>query len=243
MHNTRLRRSVPALRRGAAVSDGDRLFNAPACFGHRTKTQIGFVLRSGSFTLRSVARVIRASEVRGDDTVALARGLLGRLLVTRVDGRRLARRIVETEAYHGPEDRGSHARRGRTPRTEVMFGPGGTWYVYFIYGMYEMLNLVTGPRGHPAAILIRGLEGHSGPGRLTRAFGIDRRFNGLPATRASGLWLEDDGFIPSRDEIVSTPRIGIDYAGEEWAAKPWRFVWTGASGVTAPPIRPRRTRS
>jgi len=157
--------------------------------------------------------------------VEVARSLLGRLLVTQIDGRRLARRIAEVEAYNGPTDLACHASRGRTPRTEVMFQPGGVWYVYLCYGIHEMLNLVTGPRDFPAAILIRGVEGVSGPGRVTRALQIDRHFNRQRAVRATGLWIEDDGLVVPPARILATPRIGIDYAGEPWVSKRWRFVW------------------
>jgi DNA-3-methyladenine glycosylase len=173
---------------------------------------------------RGVPRILRASELAGTDTVAIARCLLGRLLVTRVGGRRVARRITEVEAYDGPHDRASHASRGRTRRNEPMFAAGGIWYVYLCYGVHEMLNLVTGPHDYPAAVLIRGVEGAVGPGRVTRALGVDRRFNALPATRATGLWIEDDGFTPAPARLMSTPRVGVDYAGPEWSAKPWRFV-------------------
>lgn len=173
--------------------------------------------------------MIRPSEVRDRDTVAIARWLVGKVLVALdADGRRSAHRIVEAEAYNGPEDRACHASRGRTKRTEVLFQPGGVWYVYLIYGMYEMLNLVTGPRDFPAAVLIRGVHDVIGPGRVTRALGINRRFNGQPVARASGLWLEDDGFVPGADEVLATPRIGVDYAGSPWVEKPWRFVLRSA---------------
>ncbi len=175
-----------------------------------------------------MARIVRASEVRRQDTAAIARWLLGKRLVARVDGARVAPRIVETEAYHTAEDLACHASRGRTARSEVLFASGGVWYVYLIYGMHEMLNLVTGPRDFPAAVLIRGVEGFIGPGRLTRALRIDRRLNKQPALRASGLWIEDDGFSPPEAEVLVTPRIGIDYAGPIWSAKPWRFVWKAA---------------
>lgn len=132
-------------------------------------------------------------------------------------------RICETEAYGDENDLACHASRGRTPRTEVMYADGGIWYVYLCYGMHEMLNLVTGPAGRPSAVLIRGLDGVSGPGRLTRFLGIDRRFNGRPASRETGLWLEDDGLVVPRGAIIATPRIGVDYAGPVWAPKPWRF--------------------
>jgi len=174
-----------------------------------------------------MGRVLTPRMWRATDTVVIARGLLGCRLVARgPDGRR-ALRITEVEAYDGPDDRASHASRGRTPRNAVMFGPAGVWYVYLCYGVHEMLNLVTGPEGYPAAVLIRGLEGIEGPGRLTRALGIDRRFNLRPARRETGLWIEaGDGPVDERD-IVATPRIGVDYAGPEWAAKPWRFVLRG----------------
>ena len=133
--------------------------------------------------------------------------------------------IVETEAYHGESDQACHARAGRTKRTEVMYGPGGVWYVYLCYGIHEMLNLVVGPRDWPAAILIRGVEGAIGPGRVTKALAIDRKLNAASATaEASGLWLEDRGVRIPRGKITATPRIGIDYAGPIWSAKHWRFT-------------------
>jgi DNA-3-methyladenine glycosylase len=132
-------------------------------------------------------------------------------------------RICETEVYHGESDLACHARKGHTPRTSVMYAAGGVWYVYLCYGIHEMLNLVTGPEGQPSAIIIRGLEGISGPGRVTRRLGINRRFNTLPAVPATGLWLEDDGYRPGPAAIHVTPRIVVVYAGPEWAAKPWRF--------------------
>lgn len=164
-----------------------------------------------------------------NDTVALARELLGKLLVRRgPDGREERRRIREVEAYHGADDLACHASKGRTARTEVMFRPGGCWYVYLCYGVHEMLNLVTGPAEWPAAILIRGVEGTVGPGRLTKAFGIDRSLNTLPAAETSGLWLEDDGVVVPPRWVRATPRIGVDYAGPVWAAKPWRFLYDPA---------------
>lgn len=161
----------------------------------------------------------------GNDTVAHARRLLGCRLVVRSGNGMVSRRITEVEAYDGPDDRASHAHRGLTPRNAPMFGPPAVWYVYLCYGVHEMLNLVTGPVGYPAALLIRGVEGWSGPGRLTRALGVDRRFTGLPANREAGLWLEDDGFVPDPGAVKATPRIGVAYAGAEWAGRPWRFVW------------------
>lgn len=158
------------------------------------------------------------------DTVGLAKSLLGKALVIESATSRSAHLITETEAYHGPDDRASHASRGLTPRTRTMFGPGGHWYVYLCYGIHEMLNLVTGPDGFPAAILIRGLASVSGPGRLTRKLVIDRRFNALPAAPATGLYLEDPGHEIPPACIVAGPRIGVDYAGPVWSQKPYRFT-------------------
>lgn len=169
--------------------------------------------------------VVEAEVLRTKKTVALARWLLGKHLVRRqADGRTDARLIIETEAYDGERDLACHARAGRTARTEVMYAAGGLWYVYLCYGVHEMLNLVVGPRDWPAAILIRGVEGSVGPGRLTKALAVDRRLNRAPAAPASGLWIEDRGVrVPAR-AVTRTPRIGVDYAGPVWAAKPWRFT-------------------
>jgi DNA-3-methyladenine glycosylase len=156
--------------------------------------------------------------------VGLARSLLGKYLVRTTPGETRAGMITEVEAYDGELDLACHARAGRTARTEVMYREGGYWYVYLVYGLHEMLNLVTGPAGRPAAVLLRGLEELSGPGRLTRALHIDRTLNGAPALPASGLHLEDRGVQVRPKWIRATPRIGVDYAGPKWAAMPWRFV-------------------
>lgn len=158
------------------------------------------------------------------DTVNLARNLLGKYLVMNITGGEQAYQITETEAYDGPEDLACHASKGRTLRTEPLFGPPACWYVYLCYGVHEMLNLVTGPVDYPAAILIRGLENVSGPGRLTKLLGVDRRFNAKPASKKTGIWLEDRKaeFCPSI--IKATPRIGVAYAGDDWSSRPYRFV-------------------
>lgn len=155
--------------------------------------------------------------------LVVARQLLGKVLVRRVDGRELAAPIIETEAYIGPHDLACHASKGRTPRTEVMFGPAGCWYVYFIYGIHWMLNVVTNDVDHPAAVLIRGAGEWTGPARLTKAMHIDKALNGAKASRSSGLWIEDRGIKIARGAIERTPRIGVDYAGH-WANRPYRFV-------------------
>ncbi len=157
----------------------------------------------------------------------VARDLLGKVLVRTRGKARLEGIITEVEAYTGPHDKACHAYKGRTRRTEVMFGPAGHWYVYLCYGMHEMLNVVTGREGYPAAVLIRGVacagEWVEGPGRVTRRLCVGRAFNALPAVPSRGLWVEDRGIrIPVR-AVARTPRIGIAYA-QEWREKPYRFV-------------------
>jgi DNA-3-methyladenine glycosylase len=158
-----------------------------------------------------------------------ARDLLGKTLCRRcADGSIVRSRITETEAYEGFDDRASHAHRGPTPRNEVMFGPPGVCYVYLCYGVHWLLNLTTREAGLPAAILVRGTQAVQGPGKLTRHFEINGAQDRQPLYRTRGLWIEDTPSFPAR-ETLSTPRIGIDYAGPEWAAKPWRFVWQPGS--------------
>jgi DNA-3-methyladenine glycosylase len=132
--------------------------------------------------------------------------------------------ILEVEAYDGPLDQASHAFRGRTERTSIMFGPAGFWYIYLIYGMYWMLNIVTGPEDYPAAILIRTVGSYDGPGKLTKRLGIDKRFHQKRANKDTGLWIEDRGPLPSSFNIHTTPRIGVAYAGPIWSQKPYRFI-------------------
>jgi len=160
-------------------------------------------------------------------TLTVAKELLGKYLVRRGEAGLLAGRIVEVEAYVGPEDRASHASRGKTKRTEVMFGKAGITYVYLIYGMYHCFNIVTEQEGYPAAILVRAVELESGelvdgPGRLCRRFAIERVHTWHDLTLGEQLWVEDRGEKISAKKILRVPRIGVDYAGE-WAGKPWRF--------------------
>ncbi|MDQ8197021.1 DNA-3-methyladenine glycosylase [Pelagicoccus enzymogenes] len=171
-----------------------------------------------------MSRVLRPETFNSRQTVRLARELLGKTLAVEQENRKVSRvRITETEAYDGPDDLACHASKGRTARTEVMFGPAGRWYVYLIYGMHEMLNLVTGPQDYPAAILIRAVEGISGPGRLTKCLGVDRRFNTLPAVPENALWLESGPSLPDA-QVEATPRVGVGYAGPDWSQRPYRFV-------------------
>ena len=151
--------------------------------------------------------------------MSVAPDLLGKILVCRVDDEYIRYRITETEAYRGAEDLACHACKGRTRRTEVMFHTGGMTYVYLIYGMYWMLNFVTGLENEPQAALIRGLEGLYGPGRLTRKLQIDKSFYGEDVTVSQRIWIEDDGFKP---EYKTGTRIGVEYAGE-WKNMLWRF--------------------
>ncbi len=169
-------------------------------------------------------RAVTAKSLQARRTVALARALVGKVLVRRqADGAVSRHRITEVEVYDGEKDLACHASKGRTKRTEVLYGPAGIWYVYLCYGVHEMLNLVTGPVDYPAAVLIRGVEGINGPGRLTKRLGIGRQLNNAAASRASGLWIEDDGFKVPRGALRTSARIGVDYAGPVWARKPWRF--------------------
>lgn len=132
--------------------------------------------------------------------------------------------ITETEGYLGPEDEASHARFGRTDRSEIMWEQAGTLYVYLIYGMHNMLNVITEPEGEPGAVLIRGVEGLDGPGKLTKVLEITKeKHNGKRLGEEAGVWIEDrpDDFIP--DEVKGLPRVGIDYASDEWQRKELRF--------------------
>lgn len=160
------------------------------------------------------------------DTVTVARELLGNFLC-RADpqsGEVQRWRITEVEAYDGPADKACHAHRGKTPRNAVMFGPAGYYYVYLCYGMHWLLNIVTGPVDYPAAVLIRGVDSIRGPGRTTKALGVDGVFNAQPVAVQTGLWLARAPTRLAEDAIQQTPRIGIDYAGPIWAKKPYRFV-------------------
>ena len=159
-------------------------------------------------------------------TLQVARSLLGKYLVRETSAGLQAGRIIEVEAYVGPHDRASHASRGRTKRTEVMFGRPGLAYVYLIYGMYHCLNVVTERAEFPAAVLIRAVEDGAelidGPGRVCRSFKVGRDFNRHDLTSGKALWIEDRGGRIRRTGIGAFPRIGVDYAGA-WATKLWRF--------------------
>lgn len=177
-------------------------------------------------------------------TLDVARDLIGKYLVFKTGGKVLSARLVEVEAYIGENDPACHAAVGRTDRNDIMYGPGGYSYVYFIYGMYHCLNVVTENEGFPAAVLIRGAEPvegveimlsqfdnkknnglTSGPGKLCKAFGLSREHNGLDLV-GDILFIEDRGFRPAR--IENSSRIGIKKAIE----KKWRFYEVGSNYVS-----------
>jgi len=155
------------------------------------------------------------------DVLEVAPELIGKYLVHSNGSNRKSYRITEAEAYRGEIDLACHASKGRTKRTEIMYHAGGHLYVYLIYGMYWMLNIVTGAVNHPQAILIRGIEGFNGPGKLTRELGIDESYYGEHLCKSERIWMADAGITPP---FYTTPRIGINYAGEPWISKPWRYI-------------------
>ena len=149
--------------------------------------------------------------------------LPGKYLCRRMESGSVQRlRILETEAYCGEEDTACHAHKGRTARTEVLYASPGTLYIYLCYGIHWMLNIVTGERDDPQAVLIRSCEGAEGPGRLTKALQIDKRFNRVRLEQcAAELWIEDDG---SPCSVRTAPRVGIVNASPEDQARKWRFI-------------------
>lgn len=157
-------------------------------------------------------------------TVVVARDLLGKYLIRKIGKKTIAEKIVEVEAYTGSHDLACHSSKGRTKRNEVMYCEAGTLYVYFVYGMYWMLNAVTEKKSYPAAILIRGTEHFHGPGILTRELKIAGAFNGKIASKKTGLWFENRGEKINPKDIRRTPRIGVNYAGPVWSKKKLRFV-------------------
>ena len=187
-------------------------------------------------------------------TLKVAKDLLGKYLLRDSATGVVASKIVDVEAYVGPQDKACHASKGRTKRTEVLFGPPGTTYVYLIYGMYHCLNFVTERQDFPAAILIRGIEiveqdseiplqpiRIDGPGRVCRQLNIDRTLNCMDATIGQSIWIEDRGVRVQRRHFQALHRIGIDYAGE-WAHKPWRFcIPASKQNVKSKTPRKRKT--
>lgn len=160
------------------------------------------------------------------NTLWVARELLGKKIVRIHRGKKIEGIITETEAYHGPNDKASHASRGKTERTKVMFGEAGTIYTYLIYGMHYCLNIVTEKKDFPAAVLIRGIYANgkaiNGPGRVCKFLKIDKKLNEKTLSRKNGMWIAAGIKINPR-KIKKLPRIGVDYAGPGWSKKHWRF--------------------
>ncbi|KAF0096390.1 MAG: DNA-3-methyladenine glycosylase [Puniceicoccaceae bacterium 5H] len=177
----------------------------------------------------------------------VARELLGDYLCLREHPHGPVHRWVihETEAYTGPDDKACHAAKGLTPRTQVMFGAPGHWYIYLCYGVHWMANIVCERQDHPAAVLLRGAGHADGPGKLTKGLGIGKQHHGKLAVPANGLWIETGEDVPDKAVDV-TPRIGIAYA-EEWVEKPFRFIWREATHDLKPakwrPTKKKRARN
>jgi len=160
------------------------------------------------------------------DAITVARQLLGKTLVRKWEDGTISRyKITETEAYFGEEDKACHACKGKTQRTQIMYAEGGYLYVYLIYGIYWLLNVVTGNKEHPEAVLIRGINNISGSGRVGKELKLDKSFYGENLISSDGIWIED---APEALYFFTATRIGIDYADEEWKSKPWRFVMTSS---------------
>lgn len=153
--------------------------------------------------------------------ITVAKELVGKYLIRSFRGKELVLQILEVEAYDGEHDLACHASKGRTKRTEVLYGEAGTIYVYLVYGMHWMFNIVTGEKGYPATVLIRSVGVYRGPAKVTKALKIDKTLNGKKLGKKSGLWIEDRGH--SFLKIKKAPRIGVDYAGPIWSKKLYRF--------------------
>ena len=169
-------------------------------------------------------RVILEPSFFNRQALIVGRNLLGKYIVRAERGKEVSLPITEIEVYDGLEDRASHAFRGKTLRNKVMWSDAGFLYVYFVYGMHWLLNVVVGKKDYPAAILIRGAGDISGPARLTAHFNITSAQNGKLASPANGVWFEDRGLRIGRGGYKRLPRVGVAYAGKEWEKKPYRFV-------------------
>jgi DNA-3-methyladenine glycosylase len=158
----------------------------------------------------------------------VAKNLLGKYLVRKIGKKKLEGRIIETEAYIGPQDRASHSYKGKvTPRNKAEYFVGGYVYIYLVYGMYWQLNISTYKEGKPECVLIRALDLGKladGPGKVCRYLKLDKSFYGEDLTKSKRIWLEDRGEKIKLSQIIATKRIGIDYAGPYWSSRKWRFV-------------------
>ncbi len=165
--------------------------------------------------------ILKKEYFKGSAT-RLAPDLLGKVLCRRTGTDVIRRRITETECYFGEGDTACHAHKGKTERTKTLYSEGGVTYVYLCYGIHSLLNFVTGEKGHPEAVLIRGVEGASGPGRVTKLLCITCKDNAKNLTSDGEIWVEDDGFKVEKYDAL--PRVGIDYAEKEDRERLWRFV-------------------
>jgi len=156
------------------------------------------------------------------DVLKVAPELLGKTLVRQFNNHIISKfKITEVEAYRGGDDLACHASKGKTARTSVMFDEGGKVYVYLIYGIYWMLNIVTGGKDEASAVLIRGISNISGPGKVGKLLELDKSFYSENLFYSQRIWVENS---PDKINFIRTPRIGIDYAGEPWISKPWRYI-------------------
>lgn len=154
------------------------------------------------------------------NAIILAPEILGKLLCRNLNGEIIKLRITETESYFGEEDTACHAHKGKTERTKIMHENGGLAYIYLCYGIHYLFNIVAEAKNSPEAVLIRGVDGFNGPGKLTKALKIDKNLNGENLVNSNQLWLEDDGY---KCNFKALKRVGIDYATEEYKNKLWRF--------------------
>ncbi len=155
------------------------------------------------------------------DVLLVAPDLIGKTLVREKDSVTSRYLITEVEAYRGEEDEACHARFGKTRRNAIMYESGGKAYIYLVYGMYWMFNVVTGSIGIPQAVLIRSITGYNGPGKLTRALSITNNLYGEDLITSGNIWLENHS---KKCRYIQTSRVGIEYASEPWKSMPWRFL-------------------
>ena len=156
------------------------------------------------------------------DVLEIAPELVGKILVRRLDdGTELRERITETEAYRGEEDKGCYASKGRTKANELLYGRSGIIFMRLCYGMHWLMNIVTGEEDQPQGVLLRCGELHNGPAKLTKYMNIDGSLEGEEISISERIWLEDDG---EQFNVITAPRVGIDYAGEYWKSVLWRFI-------------------
>lgn len=202
-------------------------------FNHQVKVEAGLLAKEASSLLKKFFQELRADRAKPypprelppvffqASAKELAPKLVGKILCRRLDdGQVLRYRITETECYYGEKDTACHAHKGRTKRTEVMYQAGGISYIYLCYGIHYMFNIVTGKQGFPQAVLIRGVEGYEGPGKLTKALDISQDQNGQVLSADHEIWLEEDG---TRVKVERHKRIGIGYASAKDRDRKWRF--------------------